>query len=426
VTTPTALLVTTVHWPSTTRLALALARAGFKVAAITPAGHTVGQLSVLARHYVCHRYGQTAKRLGRAVTRAIHDVAPSIVIPCDDAAIDCLHVLYAAALGVDPASQTVALFRRSLGTPASLPVVARKADFMRFAEANGLAIPTTKVFRDPLELRRQPIGPLPQVIKIDGTSGGAGVWIVRTAEAWDNVVDRLAARPSWLQSIKRVVRSGNTLALRQRFGEASPPVLVQEYIAGEQANCTVAALDGDMLACQSARVVQTFSETGPATVCWIGPCRDIEDIAASIVRRLGFSGFCGFDFILRKDNALPVLIEMNARPTQACHLAFEPGNSLADVLFDAVRGQKRRLRATNTPARLVALFPQEFWRDPRSPYLVEAYHDVPWDTPYLVTVYRRPPPIDWVERIKRLIRSINRPRDIAAQLDIPLPKARGE
>jgi hypothetical protein len=32
----------------------------------------------------------------------------------------------------------------------------------------------------------------------------------------------------------------------------------------------------------------------------------------------------------------------------------------------------------------IALFPQEWLRDPKSPHLASAYHDVPWDDPALL------------------------------------------
>jgi hypothetical protein len=35
-------------------------------------------------------------------------------------------------------------------------------------------------------------------------------------------------------------------------------------------------------------------------------------------------------------------------------------------------------------ADTVAFFPSEWRRDPESPYLVDGYHDVPWDDPALL------------------------------------------
>jgi glutathione synthase/RimK-type ligase-like ATP-grasp enzyme len=397
---PTALLVTAEHWPATSRLALALAKAGFRLAAITPARHAVARLPVMAKHYVCHRYGQTPESLGRAVVRAIRDVEATIVIPCDDTAVRALHALHARLFSADETT-VAAVLRRSLGEPSQFSVTEGKAAFLRFVQPLGIVVPATEIIADASTLPRHSLGTLPQVIKIDRTSGGAGVWIVRSAEDLHQIIHRLTAQPSYLRRAKHAVRSGTLAPLRRSIGSAPAPILLQEYIPGEQANCSIVAMDGEVLAAHSARVVHTLSETGPATVSWIGRHRAVEEIAAYIVKQLGFSGFCGFDFILRQDDSYPVLIEMNPRPTQTCHLAFEPGSSLAEIFFAAITGQERH-RDVETPDRLVALFPQEFWRDPKSPYLHRAYHDVPWEHPDLISAYWMPPPTDWVEELKRL------------------------
>lgn len=401
---PTALLVTAEHWPATSRLALALAKAGFNLAAITPANHTAARLPVMSRHYVCHRYGQTHASLGRSVARAVEDLDPTVVIPCDDAAVRSLHGLHARTLGTKK-GHIAAVLENSLGEPSTFAATESKADFLHFATRLGIVVPITEVIVDPSVLPRHPVGAVPQVIKIDGLSGGAGVWIVRSAEDWHRAVRQLTAKPSYMRIAKRVVRSGTLLPLRHYLSPTPSSILLQEYIPGEQANCSVAAWKGDVLAAHSARVVQTFSETGPATVSWIGRDRALEEIAAHVIKALGFSGFCGFDFIVRHSDSHPVLIEMNPRPTQTCHLALEPGRStLAEIFFNAVTGQKRggSVDAPDAPDRLVALFPQEFWRDPKSPYLHRAFHDVPWDTPDLIAAYWRPPATDWVEQLKRI------------------------
>jgi hypothetical protein len=38
-----------------------------------------------------------------------------------------------------------------------------------------------------------------------------------------------------------------------------------------------------------------------------------------------------------------------------------------------------------TENNTIALFPQEWKRDPESPFLSSAYHDVPWDEPAVVS-----------------------------------------
>ena len=44
-------------------------------------------------------------------------------------------------------------------------------------------------------------------------------------------------------------------------------------------------------------------------------------------------------------------------------------------------GRAAQGRAPITDKREIALFPREWIRDPASPWLNRAYHDVPWDDP---------------------------------------------
>lgn len=417
---PTALLVTAVHWPATSRLALALLDAGFEVAAVTPRDHTLVRLNVLCKCYVFNRYGQRLRSLGRATARAISELMPSIVIPCDDAAVRLLQALYAETSSNGTMSDTAALLRKSLGDPAGFSITASKCAFMAFAESIGLAVPRTDVIRGRAHLRQLPLGSIPRVIKLDGMSGGEGVCILRTEESWREMIDHMSDARSLLRLFKPVVQKGTLLPLRLALGALEAPILLQEFIPGAQANCTVFAWQGEIHACHSARVVKTLSETGPATVSWIGHFREIEEIAALIVRRLGFSGFCGFDFILRAQDGDPILIEMNSRPTQTCHLALEPGSSLCAALFGAVTGADFAAPKPVDRERLVALFPLELWRDPESPYLHDAYHDVPWEAPLLISAYRRPP-THWAERFNLLLKAMSMPvmrsREVSAPID---------
>ena len=75
---------------------------------------------------------------------------------------------------------------------------------------------------------------------------------------------------------------------------------------------------------------------------------------------------------------------MNPRATQMGHLALGEGRDLAAALRAAASGEQVRRTSSVTDKDLIALFPQEMQRDPKSPLLNEAYHDVPWEEPDLV------------------------------------------
>ena len=103
-----------------------------------------------------------------------------------------------------------------------------------------------------------------------------------------------------------------------------------------------------------------------------------------IVRRLGLSGFFGFDFMLETGTGNAYLIEVNPRSTQVGHLSLGAGHDLPAALYAALSGKTVQPSPKITENDTIALFPQEWIRDPESAFLQSAYHDVPWEEPELI------------------------------------------
>lgn len=57
------------------------------------------------------------------------------------------------------------------------------------------------------------------------------------------------------------------------------------------------------------------------------------------------------------------------------------------ALFAGLSGQDWEPQTIIEKEQLVALFPQEWRRDPSSENLHKIYHDVPWDDPELIRAY---------------------------------------
>jgi hypothetical protein len=53
-------------------------------------------------------------------------------------------------------------------------------------------------------------------------------------------------------------------------------------------------------------------------------------------------------------------------------------------VYAALSGEAVQPAPKVTQKNTIALFPQEWMRDPESPFLQSAYHDVPWEEPELV------------------------------------------
>jgi carbamoylphosphate synthase large subunit len=111
---------------------------------------------------------------------------------------------------------------------------------------------------------------------------------------------------------------------------------------------------------------------------------EISTAVDKIVRRMGLSGLCGFDFMLEAQTGNAYLIEINPRATQVGHLTLGAGRDLPAALYGAVTDSDARVKQAVTSNNTIALFPHEWARDPQSEFLRTGYHDVPWETPELV------------------------------------------
>jgi hypothetical protein len=163
-----ALIITSVHWPATARLGFALTKAGFSVAAVGPANHGLRALKQLDRYYVCHPHiGRTS-----SIGRAIDAWSPDLVIPGDDPALYSLHQLHANATcdrGKNAARRRVVI-ERSLGDAERFDLIAKKSEFVAFANALGVATPPTTVIQDRRDLNAATASvAFPAVLKTDGS-----------------------------------------------------------------------------------------------------------------------------------------------------------------------------------------------------------------------------------------------------------------
>lgn len=383
---PTALIVTTTNWVPTARLAVALANAGFSVEALCPPRHPVGQTHAVSS---THSYQGLAPL--RSLVRAIAAAKPDLVLPGDDLAARHLHELYrrrelpsgdAAGLA---STNLGSLIERSLGSPESFPILQSRAAFMELAREEGIRVPDTEIVKNGEDVKNwvEREG-LPTVLKADGTSGGEGVRMVRLTSEAQHVFRRLQAPPLLARAFKRaLVDQDNTLValalLRHR-----PTVSAQAFVAGHEATSTIACWNGIILAGLHFEVLRKSNAAGHATVVRLIENAEMASAAEKVVRRMGLSGLCGFDFMLEADTGTAYLIEINPRATQVGHLTLGAGRDLPAALYGAVTGHPIRPAPAVTENPTIALFPHEWARDPQSEFLRTGYHDVPWSEPELV------------------------------------------
>lgn len=386
------LFVATTHWPFTTRLCLAMADSGLDVRAIAPKHHALHKMSSIATERLGHSRREAIKNISLAILRH----APRLIIPGDEMAIDCLRTIYARSirgLGSDP-SRLAQHIEESVGSPSSFVFSHQKSRFVCLAREEGLLVPATEVVRDIGHLRELIADrSFPLVLKCDDSFGGQGVRIVADRRAAERAFFELRAFAGRRGALKQAIKRFDVAPV-ERFWRKAPTITLQTYVNGRPANRAILCRRGEVLAGLSVEVVQTVNATGPATVVRVIDSPEITADAARLTRRLGLSGFVGFDFMLEGASDRPYLIEMNMRPTQICHLAFDAETDLIGAFTMSLLGTRPRRRMLRTGALTIALFPQESWRDPASPHLRSAYHDVPWQSPEFLEAYRSPVPAD--------------------------------
>ena len=378
---PSVLIAATERWYPTARLGMALANAGCTVHAVCPSGHPLEKTRALGQ---MHAYN--GLRPLKSFADAIAATHPDFIIPGDDLATRQLHQLYDRARSDGKSGALLcALIARSLGAPESFPVVYARTAFMKVAGETGVRVPKTEVISDLSDLKNwiARVG-FPIVLKADGTSGGDGVRVVHTLEEAKRAFRKLHAPPLLARATKRaLIDQDMTLIwpslLRRRFR-----VNAQAFVAGREATSTVACWQGMVLASLHFEVVNKATARGHATVVRMIENAEMSSAAEKIARRLNLSGLHGFDFMLEAHTGNAYLIEINPRTTQLGHLTLGREHDLPAALYAALTGKNVQPAPKVTENDTIALFPQEWKRDPASPFLLSAYHDVPWEEPALI------------------------------------------
>ena len=108
------------------------------------------------------------------------------------------------------------------------------------------------------------------------------------------------------------------------------------------------------------------------------------------------------------------LIEINPRSTQVGHLSLGPGRDLPAALYAVLSEKAEQAAPKVTEKDTIALFPQEWIRDPQSAFLKSAFHDVPWERTRIDSRLRQQPPqaerlVSRAPRENRSLRRLRRP-----------------
>jgi acetyl/propionyl-CoA carboxylase alpha subunit len=334
---------------------------------------------------VRHAYAYHGLAPLRSFRNAIAVARPDLIVSGDDLATWHLHDLHDLERRNQAPGPLAALIERSLGSAAGFPVVRDRTAFMETAAAEGVRAPLTAVIEGVDGLRKWAAGNgFPIVLKANGTSGGRGVRVVRSLAEAESAFRELQAPPLLARALKRALIDQDMTLVRSSFLRRRSVVSAQSFVAGGEATSAIACWRGVVLASLHFEVINKFGAAGHATVLRLIENAEMQLAAQKMAKALNLSGMHGFDFMLDGKTGLPHLLEINPRATQVGHLTLGPQCDLPAALVAAVSGDALRAARKITDYKTIALFPQEWIRDPGSEFLRSGYHDVPWEEPELV------------------------------------------
>ena len=396
------LLVSSIRWPLTAKVALAFLRHGCTVEAVCPRDHPLSFVSGVSTIYPYRGLG-SLESLYTAITSA----KPDLVIPCDDSVVWQLHELHRTKPELRP------LLERSLGAAAGFETVSCRAKLMEIARELHIRAPQTIEIKDRGDLRAwfsEPnLSPNSGVLKLDWTCGGAGVQIAHSlAEAEQGLA--LLHRPATVMTaLGRWMLIHDALAYWKWKNHKQPVVTLQQFVVGRPANAMLACRDGKVLGMVTVEVLCAQSATGTALVVRQIDNDEIRRAAEQLSARLQLSGFHGLDFMIEDSTGNAYLIELNPRLTQLGHLQIAAQGDLVGILCGASHevpaAQSKRFIREET----IAFFPEAIFSNPNPRYLDTSYIDVPWEEPKLVIELMRR---DWRDRglLARLYRAVRPPK----------------
>ena len=311
-------------------------------------------------------------------------------MPCDDGVVWQLHQLHSQNSALQP------LIERSLGSAEAYSIIRSRGEFLRVASDLNIRVPVTRNVDSEADVRAA-WAEVPAVLKLDGTWGGAGVAIAQSLSDALAAFRKLALPINVGVAWKRWLINQDPIALWTWHRSKRSSVTMQEFIAGRPANTMMACWQGEVLALVSVEVLSSQGPTGAATVVQIVQNDEIEQAARKLARELNLSGFHGLDFILEEDSEAAYLIELNPRCTQLGHLRLWSQGDLAGQVCARLWNQLPEVPALEDciQGNTIAFFPQALMWNPKSRYLRNGYHDVPWEEPALVRELLR---AAWPER----------------------------
>jgi hypothetical protein len=378
-------LVALEDWMSTAQLPETFARLGAEVVGLCKPDAPVAASKYLSG--VVTYSGELVSDL----ERLIDAYGPATLVACDE---DAVHAIVALAEDPGLSLRLRRLLQRSFGNLVGYRTMTSKWDTLELAAQAGISAPQqARIETVEQALAFADTAGYPIILKEEKTYGGKGCYLCWSAR--DTIANCIAIQYGGLiRKLRRWPRllSLFRFALARRPPVRAEPFIVQRYHPGTLAFCAAVARDGVMLRGFSVLAEQPHPKLGPSTVVRQIDNADMLDATRTLIGTSGLSGFVGIDFVLDRTNGQPYLLEVNPRVTAVARLGDLFGTDICSLFIEAMLGTKPEV---SSPQRtdMIALFPYEWIRDRRSPYLRDVFVDVPYNDPKVLARFYQSLPL---------------------------------
>ncbi|MBL8544966.1 MAG: ATP-grasp domain-containing protein [Hyphomonadaceae bacterium] len=344
------------------RVAHALTQNGAEVCVVAPQDSYVA-LTKFKKADILMPASQIAGKMPAIATVLAEDFGAHSILAADIGGFALLARLVGQLDRLNLSDATRAMISRSMPPPGKAIELISGAAFIVRQDGDLCSPPRSllnPVADDAVHFAR--MAAYPVMLKRDGGSGGAGV-------------TRCNSEAELL------------CALKQPHPHAG--FVVQEFLPGPVYSVALSGVAGRVAAAFAFEKHVTWGAHGVETVLKYVWRPDILSHARRLYERYELNGYCGVDYIADAEGGAH-LLELNACVVPESHFAGTFGVDLTASMLALLRNQP--IPDAQPPKHeYVALFPQEWQRDPASPFLSTAFHDVPWEDTAVLSALTRGP-----------------------------------
>src|ERR1700730_13406446 len=192
-----------------------------------------------------------------------------------------------------------------------------KAGFSRLLDQLGLPQPATRIVKSAGELRDAMS--FPSIVKTSVGTASRGIWFVRNDGDLEAALQELSAQG---------------LSVNGAFADE---VLVQELVAGTTEKAQAVFCHGKLLGFHAFRQIAAGAGGGAAIKQSVSRL-NVRTLLATIGEKLAWHGALSVDYVLRDDDATPLLIDCNPRLVEPMS-AYLAGVDLVGLLLQVSQGE---------------------------------------------------------------------------------------